>query len=84
MPTWPLTTGFVRLLWLRALCAVAEGSAEVPANPSSLTPVLTDARVSALNGRGGLPRSLGSVYGCFITLFLGSRVHGMAHPRKPN
>jgi hypothetical protein len=83
MLIWPLSTGFVRLLWLRALCAVAEGSAEVPTNPSSLAPVLTDARVSALNGREKLPRSLGSVYGRLITLFLGGRVHGMAWPRKP-
>jgi hypothetical protein len=83
MLIWPLSTGFVRLLWLRAMCAVAEGSAEVPTNPSSLASVLTDARVCALHGRNKLPRSLGSVYGCFITLFLSSRVHGMAQPRKP-
>jgi hypothetical protein len=44
--------------------------------------VLGDAqrRVSVLGGREGMPRSLGSVYGGVITLFLGSHFVGLEDP----
>jgi hypothetical protein len=74
----------VRLLFLKAVCAVAEG-ADVPLSyaapdaSSSLSShvcgsaVLGDAlrRVAVLGGREGMPRSLGSVYGGSVTRFLG-------------
>lgn len=82
MQSWPLSTGFVRLLWLRALCAVAEGAADVVVD-APVAAVLGDARMSALHGRDGLPRSLASVYGCFVTLFLRGRVYGVVKPVDP-
>ena len=82
MASWPLTTNFVRLLWLRALCAVAEGAADVVAD-APVAAVLGDARMSALHGRDGLPRSLASVYGCFVTLFLRGRLNGVAKHLGP-
>jgi hypothetical protein len=78
----------VRLLWLRA-CAVTEGADVHASNicdtSASSTPdmcvaaVLGDAlhRVSALRGREGMPRSLGSVYGGSVTRFLGSHFRGV-------
>jgi hypothetical protein len=82
----------VRLSWLRSCCAVAEG-ADVPLphavpDASCRCPpdvcvgvVLGDARhrVSALGGREGMPRSLGSVYGA-VTRFLGG-LHNAASSR---
>jgi tripartite motif-containing protein 2/3 len=81
-----------RLLWLRAVCAVAEG-ADVPlshsvcrAPSSSRCPpdvcvgaVLGDGehRVSILGGREGIPRSLGSVYAGSVTRFLGGSFRGV-------
>jgi DNA-binding beta-propeller fold protein YncE len=75
----------VRLLFLKAVCAVAEGadvplSHAVPDASSSRCPpdvcvgaVLGDAlrRVAVLGGREGMPRSLGSVYAGSVTRFLG-------------
>jgi DNA-binding beta-propeller fold protein YncE len=83
--TWPLTSAGVRLLFVKAVCAVAEG-ADVPLShtvPDASSPrcppgvcvsaVLGDAlrRVSVLGGREGMSRSLGSVYGGSVTRFLG-------------
>jgi hypothetical protein len=66
----------VRLPWLHALCAVAEGAAAA-APTQGQHPYLLDARLAALNGRAGQPRSLGSVLGCFVALFLGSSFRGV-------
>jgi hypothetical protein len=91
--TWPLSPGLMRLSWLRACCAVAEG-ADVPlshtmhdaASSSSRYPpdvcvaaVLGDDahRVAILGGREGMPRSLGSVYGGSVTRFLGGGLRGI-------
>jgi DNA-binding beta-propeller fold protein YncE len=88
---WPLASATARLLWLRSLCAVAEG-ADVPLSDivpeaSSRCPpdvcvaaVLGDAlhRVAVLGGREGMPRSLGSVYGGSVTRFLGGSLRGVA------
>jgi DNA-binding beta-propeller fold protein YncE len=79
----------VRLLFLRAVCAVAEG-ADVPLSLAAshasarcspevcVAAVLGDAlrRVSVLGGREGMPRSLGSVYGGSVTRFLGGGLRG--------
>ncbi len=85
---WPLLSEGVRLLWLRAVCAVAEGAA-VPlshapsdgASPSAacVAAVLGDAlhRVSVLGGREGMSRSLGSVFGGAVTRFLGGSLRGV-------
>jgi hypothetical protein len=89
---WPLSSTLVRLSWLRACCAVAEG-ADVPlpraarrASSSShclpdvcVAAVLGDAehRVAVLGGREGMPRSLGSVYGGSVTRFLGGSLRGV-------
>jgi hypothetical protein len=89
---WPLASVTARLLWLRSLCAVAEG-ADVPlshtarrASSSSRCPpdvcvaaVLGDDehRVAVLGGREGMPRSLGSVYGGAVTRFLGGSLRGV-------
>jgi DNA-binding beta-propeller fold protein YncE len=89
---WPLCSSTARLLFLRALCAVAEGADVSPSHtvpdaaPSSRCPpdvcvavVLGDAlhRVSVLGGREDLPRSLGSVYGGTVTRFLGGSLRGV-------
>jgi sugar lactone lactonase YvrE len=90
LPTWPLSSAAVRLLFLRACCAVAEG-ADVPLlhtglDLSSRCPpdvcvaaVLRDAlrRVAVLGGREGMRRSLGSVYGGSVTRFLGGSLRGV-------
>ncbi len=88
--TWPLSPGAVRLFWLQACCAMAEGadaplSHTAPDTSSRCTPdvcvapVLTDAlrRVAVLGGREGMPRSLGSVYGGMVTRFLGGGLRGV-------
>jgi DNA-binding beta-propeller fold protein YncE len=82
----------VRLSWLRACCAVAEGadvplSHAVPETSSHCLPdvcvgaVLGDAlrRVSVLGGRDGMPRSLASVYGGSVARLLGGRFTGTVH-----
>lgn len=75
---WPLVGG-ARLPWLRVCAAVAEGAHVV--DNGAVAAVLRDAarRLCVLGGRDGQPRSLGSVYACFVTLFLGTfrgwRVH---------
>jgi hypothetical protein len=87
---WPLASATARLLWLRAVCAVAEG-ADVPlshtvshASPCCppdvcVAAVLGDPlhRVAVLGGREGMPRSLGSVYGGAVTRFLGGALRGV-------
>jgi DNA-binding beta-propeller fold protein YncE len=87
MASWPLSSATVRLLWLRSCCAVAEG-AEVAltahtasshcAPDACVGAVLADAlgRVTALGGREGMARSLGSVYGGSVTRFLGGCLRG--------
>jgi DNA-binding beta-propeller fold protein YncE len=87
---WPLASATARLLWLRSVCAVAEG-ADVPLPHSALddsssrcppdvcvAAVLDDAehRAAVLGGREGMPRSLGSVYGGSVTRFLGGSLRG--------
>jgi DNA-binding beta-propeller fold protein YncE len=87
----PLASATARLLWLRSLCAVAEG-ADVPLShtvPDASSPrcppdvcvaaVLGDAehRVAVLGGREGMSRSLGSVYGGSVTRFLGGALRGV-------
>ncbi len=89
--TWPLLSETARLLWLRAVCAVAEG-ADTPlshtvhhASSSRCPPdvcvgaVLRDSlhRVAVLGGREGMPRSLGSVYAGSVTRFLGGSLRGV-------
>jgi DNA-binding beta-propeller fold protein YncE len=89
-PAWPLCSSTARLLWLRAVCAVAEGadvplSHAVPDASSRCPPdvcvaaVLGDAlrRVAVLGGREGMSRSLGSVYGGSVTRFLGGSLRGV-------
>jgi hypothetical protein len=82
---WPLASATARLLFLKAVCAVAEG-ADVP--PSHAVPeppdvcvaaVLGDGlqRVAVLGGREGMSRSLGSVYGGSVTRFLGGSLRGV-------
>jgi DNA-binding beta-propeller fold protein YncE len=88
---WPLASATARLLWLRAVCAVAEG-ADVPlshatrrASSSSCPPDVCVAaalgdvehRVAVLGGREGMPRSLGSVYAGSVTRFLGGAFRGV-------
>jgi hypothetical protein len=88
---WPLASATARLLWLRSLCAVAEG-ADVPLSHTTLddssSRCLPDVcvaavlgepqrRVAVLGGREGMPRSLGSVYGGSITRFLGGSLRGV-------
>lgn len=75
MSSWPLTTLVARLLWLRALCAVAEGAAVAAEADCVVTAAA--ARMAAFHGRDAQPRSLASVYGCFVTLFLGGGVRGV-------
>jgi hypothetical protein len=88
--SWPLSSEGVRLLWLRACCAVAEG-ADVSLSTSvhhvsprcppgvCVATVLGDDehRVAVLGGREGMPRSLGSVYGGSVTRFLGGGLRGV-------
>jgi hypothetical protein len=87
---WPLASATARLMWLRACCAVAEGadvalSHTLPDAASRCPPdvcvatVLGDAlhRVSALGGREGMARSLGSVYAGCVTRFLGGSFRGV-------
>jgi DNA-binding beta-propeller fold protein YncE len=93
MDAGPLKSAAARLLWLRAVCAVAEG-ADVPLShttrraPSSssrcqpdvcVAAVLGDAehRVAVLGGREGMPRSLGSIYSGSVTRFLGDSFRGV-------
>jgi DNA-binding beta-propeller fold protein YncE len=87
---WPLASATARLLWLQALCVVAEG-ADVPLYHTTcralssdsparcVAAVLGDAlhRVAVLGGREGMPRSLGSVYGGAVTRFLGGSLRGV-------
>jgi DNA-binding beta-propeller fold protein YncE len=90
-PLRPLCSETARLLWLRTCCAVAEGanvplSRAVPDDTSSwrcppdlcVAAVLGDAlrRMSMLGGRYGVPRSLGSVFGGYVTRFLGGSLSG--------
>jgi DNA-binding beta-propeller fold protein YncE len=88
-PVWPLSSATARLLFLKAMCAVAEGadvplSHAVPDASSRCPPdvcvaaVLGDAlrRVAVLGGREGMSRSLGSVYGGSVTRFLGDSLRG--------
>jgi hypothetical protein len=89
-PPWPLCSATARLLFLKAVCAVAEG-ADVPSHvvPDALSSrcppdacagaVLGDAlrRVAVLGGREGMSRSLGSVYGGAVTRFLGGSLRGV-------
>ncbi len=87
---WPLCED-PRLPWLRACCAVAEGAAVVVpsttdvvatrrADPPSVcvAAVLSDIlhRMSALGGREGMRRSVGSVYVGSVTRFLGRGLRG--------
>lgn len=85
LPARPLAHQTVRLWALRAICAVAEGAdlRTDTANASDLpsqtvAAVLGDAqhRVAALGGRTGMPRSIGTVYGGLIVLFLGTEFRG--------
>jgi DNA-binding beta-propeller fold protein YncE len=90
-PSWPLCSSTARLLWLRAVCAVAEG-ADVPLSHAApdasahcppdvcVAAVLGDAlhRVAVLGGREGMSRSLGSVYSGSVTRFLGRSLRGVA------
>jgi hypothetical protein len=87
---WPLAFATARLVFLKAVCAVAEG-ADVPllhavpdASPRRapdvcLAAVLGDSlrRLAVLGGREGLNRSLGSVYGGSVTRFLGGSLRGV-------
>ncbi len=91
---WPLASATARLLFLRAVCAVAEGadvplshtarhasSSRFPSPPGvCVRAVLGDVlrRVAVLGGREGLPRSLGSVYAGSVTRFLGGALRGVA------
>jgi hypothetical protein len=90
---WPLASATARLLWLRSMCAVAEGadvslsrSIDHDASSSPRCPpdlcvaaVLGEPlhRVAVLGGREGMPRSLGSVYGGSVTRFLGGSLRGV-------
>jgi DNA-binding beta-propeller fold protein YncE len=63
---------------LRALCAIADVRSGVGAHSKSaaalcVSAALGDAgrRLSAMGGRAGMPRSLGSVLGCWVVRFLG-------------
>jgi DNA-binding beta-propeller fold protein YncE len=65
------------------VCAVAEGARvcadENTASAAAFAAALRDApcRLCGLGGREGMPRSLGSVYACAVTLFLGSAFRGV-------
>jgi hypothetical protein len=89
-PAWPLSRATARLLFLKAVCAVAEGadvplSHAVPDASSHCPPdvcvaaVLGDEehRVAVLGGRAGMPRSLGSVYAGSVTRFVGGSLRGV-------
>jgi hypothetical protein len=90
---WPLATQTVRLLFLRTLETAAataktdRRSDEPEPSPSTSfavsNAVLTDPqrRLCAFGGREGLPRSLASVYACFVTLFLGGGLRGAEQRR---
>jgi hypothetical protein len=69
----------VRQWALRAICAVAEGAHVLLDSASgAVTAALGDAqqRVAALGGRQGMPRSIGTLYGGLIVLFLGTDFRG--------
>jgi hypothetical protein len=84
---WPLATQTVRLLFLRTLetaaAAAAAAGRGVEPPPTALYATLTDPqrRLCAFGGRDGLPRSLASVYACFVTLFLGGGIRGAEQRR---
>ena len=78
-----LTNGRAREGYLKALCAFAEGAAVVvpPCSAAAALCVIAlfaDAqrRVARLGGREGMPRSIGSLYGGLVALFLGSAFRG--------
>jgi hypothetical protein len=78
----PLAHQTVRLWALQALCAVAEGARVVAASDAAdaVSAALNDAqqRVAVLGGRKGMPRSIGSLYGGLIVLFVGTDFRGEA------
>lgn len=85
-PARPLAHQTVRLWALRAICAVAEGAVVLPRDTAgafdspakTVAAALGDAqrRVAALGGRAGMPRSVGTLYGGLIVLFLGTEFRG--------
>jgi hypothetical protein len=83
VPPCALTNGRAREGYLKALCAFAEGAAVVVPPCSAevalcVIALFADAqrRVARLGGREGMSRSIGSLYGGLVALFLGSTFRG--------
>jgi DNA-binding beta-propeller fold protein YncE len=87
IPAQPLSQ--MRQAWLQACCAVAGGAAVLPpqsdcnSSPRCLPDVCVGAvladflqRACVLGGRDGMPRSMGSVIGGAVALFLGVGLRG--------
>jgi DNA-binding beta-propeller fold protein YncE len=74
---WPLLRQTARLLFLKALCGVAEGAAATTPIPGCAAAAVAAAvhdpcrRLAAFGERAAMARSLASVYACFVTRFLG-------------
>jgi hypothetical protein len=81
---WPLTKYGVRQAVLTALAHVAEGAKVVPVHAhGAVYTALADPqrRLCTFHGRDGMAHALGSVYACFVTLFLGGCFRGQEQRR---
>jgi hypothetical protein len=81
---WPLTKYGVRHAFLTALAHVAEGAKVVPVHAHGAAyAALADPprRLCTFHGRDGMAHALGSVYACFVTLFLGGCFRGQEQRR---
>ena len=77
-----ITTAAARMRFMRAVAAVAEGADVVEAGADAAAAAVAPAaaaalkdalrRVCAFGGREGMPRSLRSVYACYIAHFIGA------------
>ncbi len=85
---WPFAPHAVRLAFLTALANVADGAAlrDEPAPVrNAVYAALADAqrRLCVFSGRFAQPRALGSVFACYVTLFLGCAFGGREQRRIP-
>jgi hypothetical protein len=81
---WPLTKYGVRQAVLTAIAHVAEGAKVVPVHAhGAVCAALADPprRLCTFHGRDGMAHALGSVYACFVTLFLGGCFRGQEQRR---
>ena len=80
---FPFSNGAARKPLLKAICCLAESIATICTRHATdarlcITAVCADSgrRVVRMGGRQGLPRSIGSLYGGLVALFLGSTFTG--------